>query len=274
MKYIKSINEFFDEVGTNNDIELYEPCDDIFCDAEIEELPDDALNDAVVTPIPETIGEYFGTLQQSVVSTWREHLKTSKYSAHVALNDFYDEMPEKVDTLIEAYMGKYGKVQDYKNIMPEDLDAIDYLTVLGKFAIAGRNEFINAEDTELWSDVDDILNLIDGTLYKLRELKESWDFAEELGYEPKTTFWEDFTKAEKGGKDEILKTFSKLFEEAKKNYLDLTEFVMVLNHKIWKWYKTDSHIAKVYDDLWKEADEYACDNLRGEELNYFYRTLD
>ena len=38
-----------------------------------------------------TIEELFGTLQQSVVSTWRKHLRTAKYSKHMALDKFYNE---------------------------------------------------------------------------------------------------------------------------------------------------------------------------------------
>ena len=52
-----------------------------------------------------TIEELFGTLQQSTVASWRKHLRTAKYSKHMALDEFYKEMPEKVDALIEAWMG-------------------------------------------------------------------------------------------------------------------------------------------------------------------------
>ena len=46
-----------------------------------------------------TIEELFGTLQMSVVATWRKHLRSAKYSKHMALDEFYKEMPEKVDDL-------------------------------------------------------------------------------------------------------------------------------------------------------------------------------
>lgn len=121
-----------------------------------------------------TIEEYFGTLQQSFVEIWKNHLQTSKYSDHKALNDYYDEIVEKVDSLIEAYQGIYGKVGDLKNNFKTEFDdPIPYLKELKKFTKDGRKELIKEEDTELWSTVDDILNLIDSTLYKLKELKES-----------------------------------------------------------------------------------------------------
>ena len=49
-----------------------------------------------------TIGEFFGTLQDSITKEWREHLKTDKYSNHMCLNDFYEEMPEKIDALYQS----------------------------------------------------------------------------------------------------------------------------------------------------------------------------
>lgn len=120
-----------------------------------------------------SIEELFGTLQQSIVAEWRKHLKTSKYSKHMALDEFYTEMPEKVDTLIEDYMGHTGeKVEDYKNVLDaEKLDALQYLKELHEVCTSGR-EFLD-EVPELESDLDDILSLIDSTMYKVKELKEN-----------------------------------------------------------------------------------------------------
>ena len=50
---------------------------------------------------------------------------------------------------------------------------------------------------------------------------------------------------------------------------------MALNWKIWEHHDAgNSEYAKVYDDLWRKTDRYACENLEGEELSYFYRTTD
>ena len=120
-----------------------------------------------------TIEEYFGTLQQSFVEIWKNHLQTSKYRDHKALNEYYDEIVDKVDSLIEAYQGIYGKVGDFKNNLKTDFDdPTPYLKELKKFTKEGRKELIDEKDTELWSTIDDILNLIDSTLYQLKEFKE------------------------------------------------------------------------------------------------------
>lgn len=117
-----------------------------------------------------TIGEFFGTLQESITAEWRKHLQTNKYSEHEILDDFYKEMPEKVDSLIEAYQADNGIVEDYKNLLDEGMGALEYLEALKEVVEEGRELF---DSTELESLTDDILSLIDSTIYKLKHLKES-----------------------------------------------------------------------------------------------------
>ena len=94
-------------------------------------------------------------------------------------------------------------------------------------------------------------------------------------YEFKTTFWSDFSIADRFGANAVKDTYRRAFAEWKEDYVYLTELVMVLNWKIWEHYECGNEIlSKVYDVLWREADEYACENLNGEELRYFYRTTD
>lgn len=118
------------------------------------------------------IGELFGTLQQSVVAEWRKHLQTGKYSKHMALDEFYKDMPEAIDDLIEAYQGHNSvKVEDYKNIIDaREYDALGYLEALHD--MIHESKYL-LEGSELLSLLDECLSIIDSTMYKLRELKES-----------------------------------------------------------------------------------------------------
>lgn len=117
------------------------------------------------------IGELFGTLQQSVVAEWRKHLQTGKYSKHMALDEFYKDMPEAVDDLIEAYQGHNSvKVEDYKNIIDaREYDALGYLEALHD--MIHESKYL-LEGSELLSLLDECLSIIDSAMYKLRELKE------------------------------------------------------------------------------------------------------
>ena len=101
-----------------------------------------------------------------------------------------------------------------------------------------------------------------------------WRIEELTGYKPLTTFYKDFSIAEKFGTQAIIDTFDRAFEDWKHDYKYLTEFVMVLNWKIWEHYEDNEELAKLYNELWERADNYACENLKGEELTYFYTTTD
>ena len=117
------------------------------------------------------VEELFGTLQQSVVASWRKHLKTDKYSKHEALDEFYKEMPELVDKLIEDWMGINGKVKEYKNLLDDsaEMTAVEYLNELKKIVKQGY-ELVG--EKELQADLDSIASQINSTLYKIKELKE------------------------------------------------------------------------------------------------------
>lgn len=61
----------------------------------------------------------------------------------------------------------------------------------------------------------------------------------------------------------------------------ITELTMVLNWKIWEHYKDDededspsNKLASLYNDLWQECDNWCRDNLKGDDLSYFYNTTD
>ena len=89
-----------------------------------------------------------------------------------------------------------------------------------------------------------------------------------------TTFWMDFSIADKFGMEAVQDTFNRAFAEWKDDYLYLTDLVVVLNHKIWQHYQTDEPLARLYNSLWEKAQSYGYENLKGEELTYFWRVLD
>lgn len=101
-----------------------------------------------------------------------------------------------------------------------------------------------------------------------------WNIEAVTGYKPVTTFWEDFSVADMFGETAIKDTYNRAFENWKGNCKYLTELVMVLNWKIWQHYENNQQYAEVYNDLWARANEYACSNLKGDELAYFFTTTD
>ena len=105
-------------------------------------------------------------------------------------------------------------------------------------------------------------------------LIRTWNIEQLCGYKPKTTFYEDFGIAEMFGIDAVKDTYQRSFEAWKSDVEYLTELVMVLNWKIWEHYESNEELARVYDSLWREADGWCMDNLKGDDLTYFFRTTD
>ena len=178
-----------------------------------------------------TIEELFGTLQQAVVGSWRKHLRTAKYGKHEALDEFYKEMPEKVDDLIEAWMGANGKkIGGFENLLKSaNYNTLSYLKELKKICKQGYD--LLDDNEELESLLDDIVNLINSTLYKVKELNESMidlkDFINEsLIMEDDVTddavlkkdyIWVNAKELDKLKKNELISNFDK--EDLLKNYL-------------------------------------------------------
>ena len=105
-----------------------------------------------------------------------------------------------------------------------------------------------------------------------------WKMASEIGYEPKTTFWQDFTIAEHFDEDAIEDTAKRVFEEWKYDIESLTEFIMVLNHKSWYWNNINQNYCELYVELYYKYNELAINyiekHMPKEDLDYYFRTLD
>lgn len=122
--------------------------------------------------------------------------------------------------------------------------------------------------------------------YDMATIKETlkiprWDIEEETGYKPITTFWMDFSIADNYGLQAIQDTFNRAFDAWKGDYKYLTELVLVLvlNHKIFHHYvdkgtEEQNEVASLYNELWNKANDYALDNLKGEQADYFYHLTD
>lgn len=97
---------------------------------------------------------------------------------------------------------------------------------------------------------------------------------QECGYEVRTTFWDDFSIAERFGSQAIEDTYNRAFEEWKPNVEYITELVLVLNWKIWQHESNNEGFARLYNELWGKCDGWCMDNLQGYDMDYFLNTTD
>jgi hypothetical protein len=97
------------------------------------------------------------------------HLQTKSYSAHKALNSFYDDLLDLTDEFIETYQGQYGILSGYEKIDVSPVTDIEsYLDGAVKIFMAARE---NLKDSHLQNIMDEIVSLTYRTLYKLKNLK-------------------------------------------------------------------------------------------------------
>lgn len=94
------------------------------------------------------------------------------------------------------------------------------------------------------------------------------------GYTQKTTFWQDFSIADAFGVNAIKDTYKRAFKAWKTDVIYVTELVMVLNWKSWQHAEKNPTYSKLYADLFYEARNWCYDNLKGDDLTYFFRTTD
>ena len=102
-------------------------------------------------------------------------------------------------------------------------------------------------------------------------------FKEMCDYDLISTFWDDFSIADRFGSKAIKDTYNRAKNGWKHDYKMMTELTLILNHKIWQHYDNgngNQELAALYNDLWEDCDQWCCEHLKGKELEYFYRTLD
>ena len=98
------------------------------------------------------------------------HWRAKTFSIHSALGEFYSSLEGAIDSFVEAYMGKYGVLEDYTEFysLPSK-DPIEELMQLSDAVKEVRAKL--PQDSELQNLVDEIADLIDSTIYKAKYLK-------------------------------------------------------------------------------------------------------
>jgi len=111
------------------------------------------------------------TLLHSATIAHQLHLSSKSYSEHKALQKYYENIEDIVDALVESYQGKYGLIESYPTNYhsANGKNALAYMESLQKFVGEARGSL--PQDSELQNEIDNIVNLINSTVYKLKFLR-------------------------------------------------------------------------------------------------------
>ena len=117
----------------------------------------------------EEAAHFIATLLHSSTVTHFMHLSTDSYSRHKALGRYYEDIIELADNFAESYQGRYNKIKKYPEEFHSAKDPVDYLKSMQKFVDEAREHL--PKDSEIQNIIDEITELIDSTLYKLKFLE-------------------------------------------------------------------------------------------------------
>ena len=119
------------------------------------------------------IGQFVSTLFASRTQAHVFHLQTPSFAAHKALNEYYDEIVGITDGIVESYQGKYGIITGYVNVSLQEYQSCEaiimYFTMLCDYIEKSRQ--LICQDSYIQNQVDEVVALINSTIYKLRFLK-------------------------------------------------------------------------------------------------------
>ena len=96
------------------------------------------------------------------------------------------------------------------------------------------------------------------------------------GYTQKTTYWADFSIAERFGQKAIQDTFDVALAQFGMNIEYMTELALTMNHKTAVLFESDRELASLYNNLWLLIDNYIFENFQdnNEALSYYLETTD
>jgi hypothetical protein len=100
------------------------------------------------------------------------HLQTKSFSEHAALNEYYHEIVELTDDLVQIIQGIYPEIKQYTNFELQDWmsteDTTTYFQELYQEIQSERQDF--PQESWIQNKIDEIAELVANTLYKLKFL--------------------------------------------------------------------------------------------------------
>ena len=101
------------------------------------------------------------------------HWQTTSYSEHKALDGIYESLEANIDSFIETFMGKYGRIiaqtnftltlENYKNLAPMDL-----MNIIAYYLIDELPTMLDdKKDSDLLNIRDEMLANVNSTKYFL-----------------------------------------------------------------------------------------------------------
>lgn len=96
------------------------------------------------------------------------------YAAHKALQKYYEDIVDLIDGLVESYQGKYGLIK-FKPVVNLDnnCDGANIVAYFDKLIqiVCALRQAPNLSDSFIQNEIDNVVNLLYSTKYKLVNLQ-------------------------------------------------------------------------------------------------------
>jgi hypothetical protein len=97
------------------------------------------------------------------------HHQTTSFSVHKALNNYYDEIVERIDGLVESVSGIYGRPTGYELVNPVDYQSVEQVVAYFQalYVEVQTERKVTFQESWIQNQIDNIAELIAQTLYLL-----------------------------------------------------------------------------------------------------------
>lgn len=118
----------------------------------------------------EAMAQLASTLFHSITQAHILHLEAvnQSYPLHIGLENYYDGLPDLLDSTVEKWQGKYGIIKSYTT-KPVSccIDAVQHIS-----SVASEVEMLRSKFTDgyIQQEIDNILAHIYQTLYRIKNL--------------------------------------------------------------------------------------------------------
>jgi hypothetical protein len=132
---------------------------------------------AVTVELPnptQLMANFISTLFSSRTQAHIFHLQVKgpgAFAAHKALNEYYDEIIDLADGIVESFQGRYGIITGYKSEGQwlENSEFVKYFEALCMYVEKNRVSLV--QDSYIQNQIDEVVTLIESTKYKLVNLQ-------------------------------------------------------------------------------------------------------
>lgn len=115
------------------------------------------------------IEEFVARVFQTRNAVHLAHWATPSYAEHMALGDFYEDLIEKIDHIVEMYQGAFGKIDKPPMSRPQVGDLLTHIKAEAKWIEANRSKISDGVNA-IENAIDDLTGSYLKTFYKLSNL--------------------------------------------------------------------------------------------------------